>query len=164
MIASEGFKHRVDAVVAGIPKGRVMSYGQIAGLCGNARAARIVGGIAHYALCHCAVSGADSRKVHGSDEHRSKAYKNTQKREAQSLTKQFPENDGSIASFAGEQSGVVCPAHLPWHRVVNKRGGLASGYPGGRAAHAQHLASEGVESDEDFYIINFEQVLWTPKN
>lgn len=43
-----GFSERVCALVAQIPKGRVMTYGQIAALCGNARAARIVGGIAHY--------------------------------------------------------------------------------------------------------------------
>jgi methylated-DNA-protein-cysteine methyltransferase-like protein len=42
------FSERVYALVALIPKGRVMTYGQIAGLCGNARASRIVGGIAHF--------------------------------------------------------------------------------------------------------------------
>jgi tRNA dimethylallyltransferase len=35
-------------MVRQIPPGRVMTYGQIAALCGNARAARIVGGIAHF--------------------------------------------------------------------------------------------------------------------
>jgi methylated-DNA-protein-cysteine methyltransferase-like protein len=43
------FKDRVLAVVKQIPRGRVMTYGQIAALCGNPRAARIVGGIAHNA-------------------------------------------------------------------------------------------------------------------
>lgn len=43
-----GFRERVEAVVQTIPKGRVMTYGQIAALCGNPRAARIVGGIAHW--------------------------------------------------------------------------------------------------------------------
>ena len=42
------FAERVNALVAQIPRGRVMTYGQLAGLCGNARAARIVGGIAHF--------------------------------------------------------------------------------------------------------------------
>lgn len=42
------FKDRVEELVSQIPKGRVMTYGQIAVLCGNHRAARIVGGIAHY--------------------------------------------------------------------------------------------------------------------
>jgi len=42
------FAARVEALVAQIPRGRVMTYGQLAALCGNARAARIVGGIAHF--------------------------------------------------------------------------------------------------------------------
>jgi len=42
------FQERVYALVAQIPKGRVMTYGQIAALCGRPRAARIVGGIAHW--------------------------------------------------------------------------------------------------------------------
>ena len=42
------FAARVEALVAQIPQGRVMTYGQLAALCGNARAARIVGGIAHF--------------------------------------------------------------------------------------------------------------------
>jgi methylated-DNA-protein-cysteine methyltransferase related protein len=44
-----GFRDRVLAVVAQIPRGRVMTYGQIAALCGSPRAARIVGAIAHTA-------------------------------------------------------------------------------------------------------------------
>lgn len=47
--ANSEFKDRVLAVVAAIPRGRVMTYGQIAALCGSPRAARIVGGIAHTA-------------------------------------------------------------------------------------------------------------------
>jgi methylated-DNA-protein-cysteine methyltransferase-like protein len=43
-----GFAERVCELVAQIPEGRVMTYGQIAALCGNARAARIVGGVAHF--------------------------------------------------------------------------------------------------------------------
>lgn len=42
------FRERVYALVAQIPKGRVMTYGQIAVLCGEPRAARIVGGVAHW--------------------------------------------------------------------------------------------------------------------
>lgn len=45
---ANNFKLRVTELVAQIPKGRVMTYGQIAVLCGNPRAARIVGGIAHF--------------------------------------------------------------------------------------------------------------------
>jgi len=45
---SGDFRERVYAVVASIPRGKVMSYGQIAALTGNPRAARIVGGVAHF--------------------------------------------------------------------------------------------------------------------
>lgn len=43
-----GFRSRVEDLVAQIPQGKVMTYGQIAVLCGSPRSARIVGGIAHF--------------------------------------------------------------------------------------------------------------------
>lgn len=96
------FRQRVEAVVAQIPAGRVMTYGQLAGICGNARAARIVGGIAHFG-----------------------------------------------------------DPNLPWQRVVNKSGGLASGYPGGRSSHAQALETEGIPVSED-YKVDVLSLLWFP--
>lgn len=100
-----GFKDRVYAFVAQIPKGRVMTYGQLAALAGNARAARIVGGIAHF----------------------------------------------------GDPD-------LPWQRVVNKKGGLAAGYPGGRRAHKDHLEAEGivVSGANDDYYVKVGELLWDP--
>lgn len=100
--ADKGFKHQVEMLVARIPIGRVMTYGQIAALCGNARAARIVGGIAHF----------------------------------------------------GDPG-------LPWQRVVNKRGGLASGYPGGRRGHKEHLEAEGIKVNDDCRI-EVKELLWWP--
>jgi len=97
------FKDRVEAVVAQIPKGRVMTYGQLAAICGNARAARIVGGIAHFG-----------------------------------------------------------DPNLPWQRVVNKSGGLASGYPGGRTGHKAHLETEGVYVSDD-YKVDVQSLLWQPQ-
>lgn len=97
-----GFRGRVEALVAQIPSGRFMTYGQLAALCGNARAARIVGGIAHF----------------------------------------------------GD------PA-LPWQRVVNKGGGLASGYPGGRSGHKQVLEAEGVTVSDD-YRVAIDKLIWRP--
>ena len=43
--ADASFAARIVAIVAAIPKGRVATYGQVAGLAGRPRAARIVGGI-----------------------------------------------------------------------------------------------------------------------
>lgn len=42
------FREDVYALVAQIPKGKVMTYGQIAALVGHPRAARQVGQIAHF--------------------------------------------------------------------------------------------------------------------
>ena len=42
------FKEEVYAFVATIPKGRVVTYGQVAAACGRPRAARQVGQIAHW--------------------------------------------------------------------------------------------------------------------
>ena len=99
-----GFRERVEALVAQIPQGRVMTYGQLAALAGSPMAARIVGGIAHF----------------------------------------------------GDPD-------LPWQRVVNKKGGLASGYPGGRAAHKAHLEAEGVKVSENYYV-KVEELIWWPKD
>ena len=101
-MAEQGFRERVEALVARIPRGRVMTYGQIAALSGNARAARIVGGVAHF----------------------------------------------------GDPD-------LPWQRVVNKRGGLAAGYPGGRHGHRQVLEAEGVMVGADGRV-DVERLIWWP--
>lgn len=42
------FAREVYALVEQIPRGRVMTYGQIAALCGSPRAAIIVGQVAHW--------------------------------------------------------------------------------------------------------------------
>jgi methylated-DNA-protein-cysteine methyltransferase-like protein len=97
------FRQRVEVLVAQIPPGRVMTYGQLAALCGNARAARVVGGVAHF----------------------------------------------------GDPD-------LPWQRVVNKQGGLASGYPGGRAGHKQVLEAEGYEVSDD-YLVDVQKLIWWPE-
>ena len=47
-MAKPTFRDQIYEVVAQIPKGKVMTYGQIAAICGRPRAARIVGGVAHY--------------------------------------------------------------------------------------------------------------------
>lgn len=98
-----GFRERVEIFVAQIPTGRVMTYGQLAALAGNARAARIVGGIAHF----------------------------------------------------GDPT-------LPWQRVVNKQGGLALGYPGGREGHKKVLEFEGVAVSDDLKI-DVASLLWWPE-
>jgi methylated-DNA-protein-cysteine methyltransferase-like protein len=95
------FKTLVVEIVSAIPRGRLMTYGQVAALAGSPRAARIVGGIAHY----------------GNPD-------------------------------------------LPWQRVVNKQGYLASGYPGGRVGHQQALEKDGV--DVRNFKTAIEKLIWWP--
>ena len=98
----DDFRAKVEEIISKVPEGRLITYGDVAGLAGHANAARIVGGIAHY----------------GNPD-------------------------------------------LPWHRLVNRFGGLASGFPGGREVQAQLLANEGIEC-QDFVVTNFEVLRWSP--
>lgn len=50
---------------------------------------------------------------------------------------------------------------LPWHRLVNRFGGLAAGYHGGRRTQAEHLAAEGITCTNDV-VDNFEELRWQP--
>jgi len=93
----------VEAMVADIPPGRVMTYGDIAACVGHPGAGRIVGMIAH--------NGSDG---------------------------------------------------LPWQRVVNHLGGLASGYEDGREAQAAALEAEGIHC-EDGRVTDFAARRWTPE-
>lgn len=98
------FKDEVYELVAQIPRGKVMTYGQIAALCGAPNGARAVGTIAHYG-----------------------------------------------------------PSELPWQRVVNKSGGLASAYTyGGRGGQKAQLEVDGVIVGKDNKI-DIEKYIWWPK-
>lgn len=95
------FNYLVIDIVSKIPRGRLMTYGQIAALAGSPMAARIVGGIAHY----------------------------------------------------GDPT-------LPWQRIVNKDGYLASGYPGGKLAHKKALEVEGIIIKD--FRAPIEKLIWWP--
>lgn len=97
------FRTKVEQLMALVPRGKVTTYGDLAGLAGNARASRIVGGIAHYG-----------------------------------------------------------PSELPWHRLVNRFGGLASGFHGGREVQQQLLEQEGLTCT-NFIVDHFKEHRWQPK-
>lgn len=97
------FRQRIEVLMAQVPVGQVTTYGDLAGLAGQANASRIVGGVAHY----------------GNPD-------------------------------------------LPWHRLVNRFGGLASGFHGGREAQAQLLAQEGITCT-NFIVDEFKERRWQPK-
>lgn len=104
MAVDSSFRDQVYRLMAQVPAGQVVTYGDLAGLAGHAYAARVVGGMAH----------------HG-------------------------------------------PLELPWHRLVNRFGGLASGYHGGRAVQRQLLEAEGTLCSDDFIVINFKELRWNPR-
>ncbi len=76
---------------------------------------------------------------------------------------------GDLAALAGHPYAariVGGMAHhgnpeLPWHRLVNRFGGLASGYHGGRRTQAEHLAAEGITCTNDI-VDNFKELRWRP--
>lgn len=76
---------------------------------------------------------------------------------------------GDLAGLAGHANAsriVGGIAHygdpsLPWHRLVNRFGGLASGFHGGREAQQQLLEQEGIRCD-NFIVVNFEELRWKP--
>jgi len=96
------FQTRVLAIVRAVPRGRVVTYGQVALLAGKPHGAREVGWIAH--------AGGDG---------------------------------------------------IPWQRVVNRFGGLASGFTGGRAGHRRALRRDGVAVGPDLRV-DLRGYLWWP--
>lgn len=77
---------------------------------------------------------------------------------------------GDMAGLAGHANAsriVGGIAHygnqdLPWHRLVNRFGGLASGFHGGREVQAQLLEQEGVTCT-NHVVDDFEERRWQPK-
>ena len=77
---------------------------------------------------------------------------------------------GDIATYCGSPpaarivGGIAHygPSELPWQRVVNRFGGLASGYWGGREQQKRDLEAEGIRVDDNFVIKDFEAVRWHP--
>lgn len=76
---------------------------------------------------------------------------------------------GDIAGMAGYANasrivgGVAHygPSELPWHRLVNRFGGLAAGFHGGREAQQQLLEAEGITCT-NFIVDDFEVRRWRP--
>ena len=99
---NNNLRTKTEDLISKVPKGRVTTYGDIAALAGQANAARIVGGIAHYG-----------------------------------------------------------DTDLPWHRLVNRFGGMASGFHGGREVQAQLLKQEGITCTNNI-VDNFKELRWRP--
>lgn len=96
------FVDRVHAIVRAVPRGCVVTYGQLARLAGRPHAAREVGWIAH--------TGGKG---------------------------------------------------IPWQRVVNRFGGLASGYAGGPAGQRAALRRDGIALQAD-HRVDLSVYQWWP--
>jgi methylated-DNA-protein-cysteine methyltransferase-like protein len=76
---------------------------------------------------------------------------------------------GDLAGLAGHANasrivgGIAHygPDDLPWHRVVNRFGGLAAGFHGGREVQQQLLEAEGVRC-ANFVVDDFKDLRWKP--
>lgn len=76
---------------------------------------------------------------------------------------------GDLAALAGHAAaarvvGGIChygPTELPWHRLVNRFGGLAAGFPGGRDVQQQLLQQDGISCTNDI-VDNFDVIRWRP--
>ena len=69
--------------------------------------------------------------------------------------------------YAGRIVGGIAhygDPNLPWHRLVNRFGGLANGYHGGREAQAAALAAEGVTCSDASVVDGFEERRWRPSS
>lgn len=77
---------------------------------------------------------------------------------------------GDLAALAGHPYaarvvGGIChygPPELPWHRLVNRFGGLASGFPGGREVQQQLLEQDDITCT-NFIVDDFEARRWRPE-
>lgn len=76
---------------------------------------------------------------------------------------------GDLAGLAGRAHAARIvggmahygPAELPWHRLVNRFGGLASGFPGGPDVQQQLLDAEGVTCTK-YVVDDFAERRWRP--
>lgn len=100
----DSFSDRVKRLIAGIPRGRVATYGQIAACAGNYRASRQVAWLLH----------SSSRKD-----------------------------------------------KLPWHRVINSRGGISLPVGGGFEEQRMLLEAEGIAVDPKGRV-DLKTYLWNP--
>jgi methylated-DNA-protein-cysteine methyltransferase-like protein len=100
----ESFTDRVKWLIAGIPAGKVATYGQIAACAGNHRASRQVAWLLH----------SSSQKD-----------------------------------------------NLPWHRVINSRGGISLPIGGGFEEQRMLLEAERIVVDQRGRV-NLSKYLWNP--
>lgn len=98
---------------------------------------------------------------------------NSLREEVYKVMRQLPDDKvttyGDVAAFVGHPYAARVvggishfgDTDLPWHRLVNRFGGLAAGFPGGKEVQEQLLLQDGL-SCTDFVVDNFEEHRWKP--
>jgi methylated-DNA-protein-cysteine methyltransferase-like protein len=77
---------------------------------------------------------------------------------------------GDLAAMAGSPraarivGGIANqgPEELPWHRLVNAKGGVATGFPGGQEVQKQLLELGGILLNDDYQVKDFGARRWRP--
>lgn len=77
---------------------------------------------------------------------------------------------GDLAAMAGSPraarivGGIANkgPEYLPWHRLVNAKGGVATGFPGGQEVQRQLLESDGIQINDEYCVVDFKERRWRP--
>ncbi len=126
----ENFRERILQCVSKIPKGKVVSYGQVAAICGSPRAARQVGQV---------LRNLDNLHVPHVDTH------SLPKKPRKGIGKA----GGKGKAFVGFPSQLV-----PWWRVVNSHGYLSinGNWDATKETQCSLLMKEGVEVSEAFVV------------
>lgn len=78
---------------------------------------------------------------------------------------------GDLAAMAGHPRAArivggiahAGPDELPWHRLVNVHGGMATGYPGGQDVQRALLAQDDIACDTNYRVVDFEIHRWRPQ-
>lgn len=76
---------------------------------------------------------------------------------------------GDVAALAGHPYAARVvggmahfgPTDLPWHRLVNRFGGLARGFPGGPEVQEQLLLADDITCQQGI-VSNFLDIRWRP--
>lgn len=88
------------------------------------------------------------------------------------LMKELPDDKittyGDIAAYAGHPLaarvvGTIShngPDSLPWHKLVNRYGGLSVGFPGGQSVQKQLLEQDGIECTDGHRVRKFKELRW----
>ena len=71
--------------------------------------------------------------------------------------------DEPAAAWEVGQIAHLGPSELPWHRVVRKDGGMASGFPGGPENQQRLLELENIQFNKSDEVL-MDKFQWQPEN